>query len=79
MNDVGYSNAQYDSLLDAASVETDETKRRGMLEEAERILLDEHALLPIYFYVSKSLVKPWVKNYQGNIMDHHYSKRLAVP
>lgn len=79
MNDVGYSNPEYDALLDAASTETDEDKRRSMLEQAEGILLNDHALLPIYFYVSKSLVKPWVKNYQGNIMDHHYSKRLAVP
>jgi len=79
MNDVGYLNPEYDALLDAASVETDQSKRRGMLEQAERLLLADQALLPIYFYVSKSLVKPWVRHYQGNIMDHHYSKRMAVP
>ena len=35
-------------------------------------------IIPIYFYVSKHLVKPWVGGYDSNIMDHHYSKDLYI-
>ncbi len=48
------------------------------MEEAERILLDETPLIPIYFYVSKHLVKPWVGGFVPNIMDHVYTKDLYI-
>jgi oligopeptide transport system substrate-binding protein len=31
-------------------------------------------IIPLYFYVSKHLVKPWVGGYQPNIMDHHHTR-----
>ena len=48
------------------------------MEEAERILLDDMPLIPIYFYVSKHLVKPWVGGWEPNIMDHHYTKNFYI-
>ncbi len=35
-------------------------------------------LIPLYFYVSKRLVKPWVGGFTPNIMDHHHSKDLYI-
>jgi oligopeptide transport system substrate-binding protein len=49
-----------------------------LLEEAERILIADQPLIPVYFYVSKRLVKPYVKGYLGNIMNHHHSKDLSI-
>lgn len=77
-NDSGYSSARYDELLDQASVEPDAARRRALLEEAERVLLADLPIIPIYFYVSKHLVKPWVQGFTPNIMDHHQSRHLAV-
>ncbi len=34
--------------------------------------------MPVYFYVTKRLVKPWVAGYTDNIMDHHYSKDFYI-
>jgi oligopeptide transport system substrate-binding protein len=35
-------------------------------------------VIPVYFYVTKRLVKPWVKGWQGNIMDHHRTQYLYL-
>ena len=40
--------------------EADPARRRALLEEAERVMLADHPLLPLYFYVNKHLVKPYV-------------------
>jgi len=78
MNNSFYASDQYDALLDRASAEPDIEKRRALLEQAERVLLDDLPIIPIYVYVSKHLVKPWVDGFTANIMDHHYSKNLAI-
>lgn len=78
MNDTGYSNQDYDRLVDAAAVEVDATRRRAMLEEAERILLADHAIVPVYFYVTKRLIKPYVGGWESNIMDYHLTRYLYI-
>ncbi len=78
MNNPGYASERYDGLLDQAAAEPDIEKRRALLEEAERVMLDDLPIIPIYVYVSKHLVKPWVEGYTPNIMDRHYSKDLSI-
>ncbi len=77
-NDTGFVNVDYDRLLQKASLTTDAKTRMLLLEQAERILLAEHTIVPIYFYVSKRLVKPYIKGYAANILDHHHSKHMRV-
>jgi oligopeptide transport system substrate-binding protein len=78
LNGSGYRSKRYDELVDRAAVEIDQAKRADLLQEAERILLADMPIIPIYFYVSKHLAKPWVGGYESNIMDHHYSKDLYI-
>ncbi len=73
-----YKSAEYDSLLARASTEVDETKRRELLQQAERVALRDHALMPLYFYVNKRLVKPEVQGWYDNVMNVVYSKDLAL-
>jgi oligopeptide transport system substrate-binding protein len=49
----GYSNPEYDELMRSAGEQLDLDRRRLYLEEAERVLLADHAVIPLYFYVSK--------------------------
>lgn len=77
-NDSGWVNAEYDALLDKAAVEGDAVLRAQYMQQAEQILLDETPLMPVYFYVSKHLIKPWVGGFVPNIMDHVYTKDLYI-
>ena len=78
MNDTGYSDPRYDELLDASMKEPDPDRRRALLEEAERILLDEHPLMPIYFYVNRRVVKPWVRGWEPNLLDLHPTRHFRL-
>jgi oligopeptide transport system substrate-binding protein len=78
LNDMGYSNPRYDALLAAAAREADPQQRMDMLAEAERVMLEDMPIVPLYFYVSKKMVKPWVAGMEANIMDHHHSRHLRI-
>lgn len=73
-----YQNPAYDLLLTRAATETDAGQRRALLEEAERLALHDHPLIPIYFYVNKHLVKPEVDGWYDNVMNVVYSKDLGL-
>ncbi|MEE0932355.1 peptide ABC transporter substrate-binding protein [Clostridium sp. D43t1_170807_H7] len=61
-NDAGFSNAEYDSLIAEAKIETDIEKRESLLREAEYILMDEMPVIPIYFYTT---VMGWNDDVEG--------------
>ena len=73
-----YRNPDYDLLLNRAAQEIDPARRRALLEEAERLALHDTALIPIYFYVNKHLVKPEVDGWYDNVMNVVYSKDLGL-
>lgn len=73
-----YRNDAYDRLLIQAAAEPDRARRRALLEEAERLMFEDQPLIPLYFYVSKHLVKPWVSGFENNLMNVQYSKDLAI-
>jgi oligopeptide transport system substrate-binding protein len=77
-NDTGYNSSEYDRLVAASQTELDVQKRAALLEEAERVLLADMPLIPLYHYVAQHLVKPWVGGWQPNIMDRHLHKDWYV-
>jgi ABC-type oligopeptide transport system substrate-binding subunit len=74
----GYANSEYDSLMQRAAAQVDPKARRLHLEEAERVLLSDHPVIPLYFYVSKHLVSPVVRGWEDNVLDYHYSRHLSL-
>jgi len=77
-NDAGYFNPSFDSLLDEAARTPDPQNRRQSLEEAERIMLNDYPVLPLYYFVSKRLVKPYIRGVQPNPLDRLPSKSLKI-
>jgi oligopeptide transport system substrate-binding protein len=73
-----YHSTEYDGLLEKAAAEADGVQRRALLERAERVMLSDHPIIPIYFYVNKHLVKPRVRGWYDNVMNIVYSKDLAL-
>jgi oligopeptide transport system substrate-binding protein len=78
INLTGYSNPRYDALLESATRQPDALRRRALLEQAERLMLSDHPVLPLYFYVNKHLVKPYVAGWTDNVMNVQYSKDLRL-
>jgi len=76
LNDFGFSNSSFDVLLEEISGEHVPARRNRMMQEAERILLAESPIIPVYTYVTKRLVDPHIKGWQNNVMDHHYSRYM---
>lgn len=74
----GYANPEYDALLTRAATEVDPVQRRTVLERAERVMLADQPVIPIYFYVNKHLVKPYVQGWHNNVMNVQYSKDLVL-
>ena len=77
-NSPGFSNELFDKRMQEAEQQADLDKRRLYLEEAERVLLSEHPVIPLYFYVSKHLVSPRVQGWGDNALDYHYSQHLSL-
>ena len=77
-NDAGYSNKQFDALLDDAAATADPSDRKLLLEKAEDLMLSEYPVMPIYFYSSKRLIKPYVKGARTNPLNRLYSKHLSI-
>jgi oligopeptide transport system substrate-binding protein len=65
LNTQNWSNAKYDELVLAAQKNTDTAARAKQLVEAEKILMDEAAIFPLYFRSSPFVVRP---NVEGLIL-----------
>ena len=62
-NNGGYSNPELDTLLEAARVEQNVTKRIEMYQQAEQMIVDDAPVLFTTHSLSYLLVKPYVKGY----------------
>lgn len=74
----GYANAAFDRLLDQSKVTLDLNARAGILAEAEQIALDDGPIVPLSFFVSKSLVAPHVKGITSNAIDVNRTRWIRI-
>jgi oligopeptide transport system substrate-binding protein len=77
-NMTGFSSDEYDSLMDRAGMQKNPTLRQVYLEDAEKLLLSEHPIMPIYFLVNKNMVSPRVRGWGDNVLNYHYSQHLSL-
>lgn len=63
-NHGNYSNPAVDALLDEVRGALDPEQRLALYQEAEQLILNDAAWIPIYFEVENWLVKPYVKNFR---------------
>ena len=62
MNDTGWYHETFHKLLDQSLTECDPTKRRELLCQSEKILVNEMPIAPVYHYAFDYLKKDYVKN-----------------
>ena len=70
-NPTGWASAEYDRLLAASHDEPDPARRLALLEKADRLLVGDAAVAPIFHYVAHNLIKPFVKGVYPTTRDIH--------
>jgi len=70
-NQTSWGNVKYDNNIKMAKREADPAARMQLFVEAETILMEEQAIMPIYFYVSKNMVQPNIQGFYANLQDIH--------
>lgn len=73
-----WSNARYAKLLADAAAETDDSRRRQVLQESEKLMLSDYPLLPVYFYVTRRLVQSRISAPPINPMNRTYSSQFGL-
>ena len=59
-----YNSEEYDSLIDSLSGEGDNAKRLEIYSQAEQVLFDDCALIPLYYSTKEYFVQNWVKDFR---------------
>jgi oligopeptide transport system substrate-binding protein len=73
-----YSNPDFDEILNEATTEPDTDISFQMYRQAEQMLVDDAAVLPLYFGENYVLVKPYVKNYQVTAMGFAWLSKVQI-
>ena len=73
-----WSNPEFDSLMEQASTTTDMDERAALLRQAEAIAMENQAVIPIYYYVSKNLVSTKVSGWEPNVKDLQRTRYLSI-
>jgi len=77
-NDAGYKSAKFDELLAKAAANNDVAERADLLQQAEKAMLEDVPLIPLYHFATKSLVSQRIKGWVFNIRDVHPTRFLWV-
>jgi oligopeptide transport system substrate-binding protein len=77
-NTLGYTSGRYDELLKDSRRAPDAAQRSRQLSAAEAQLLEDTPVIPVFFRVSKRLVKPEVEGYQANPLGHVATRDLRL-
>ena len=64
----GYSNPQFDALIQQANGESDQTKAFTIYQQAEQLMINDGACLPLTFGQNYLLIQPWVKGLTVNAL-----------
>ncbi len=77
LNTTFYANSRFDDLLDQAA-SRDGKQRFELLQQAETLLMRDMPVIPLYYYVSRHLVKTRVNGFHDNVRDVHLSRYLSI-
>jgi oligopeptide transport system substrate-binding protein len=71
-----YKNPQYDELVGKIKTSSDVIEKNSLIEQAQKHLLNDIPVIPLYYYVSRHLVNNQTLGYFDNVADRHLSKFL---
>lgn len=72
----GYNNPRYEQRMRQVAEVIKPKVRAKIMQEAEQIMLDDYATIPLYYYVSRNLVSQHLKGWFPNSPDIHPSRYM---
>lgn len=79
VNGSGYASQRLEQFLDQAAAAADAAQRAQLLRDAERVAVEDHALIPLYFLMSRRLVARRVQGWpEKNLTALRPSRYLSV-
>jgi oligopeptide transport system substrate-binding protein len=73
-----YSNPAFDVALNAAQQDVNLESRGHRLATAEAIALNDHAAIPLWFWINPNMSWPYVHGWKGNALDFHRSRWISI-
>jgi oligopeptide transport system substrate-binding protein len=61
---------RYEDLLQQAKQTTDQAARVKIYQQADRILMQQAVIVPLFYNKRYILMKPWVKNFHSTAIKH---------
>ncbi|MBK1832806.1 peptide ABC transporter substrate-binding protein [Roseibacillus ishigakijimensis] len=77
-NNTGWSSPEFESLLHQAENTAEVPARMATLAQAERVMMEETPVLPIYWYTTNYLIRPEVKNWHPLLLNNHPFKFVRL-
>ena len=74
----GYDNEDYDAVLAQAIASADPLKRQALMRRAEAMMMVDMPILPLYYYVTRTLVANRIAGWEDNISNVHPSYTLRI-
>ena len=73
-----WSNRRYDELIKTARKLMNQRQRLALYQQAEEILIEEAAIIPLSYMRWQTLIKPWVKRYPTSPLKWWYWKDVVI-
>ena len=77
-NSTGWASTQYDKLVDDAKKSSDQKKRMQDMHDAEKLLMADMPIIPVYFYTDPDLVSPKLQGYVHSALGYKYLMWASV-
>ncbi len=78
LNTVRYKSVRFDSLFSAAMQEVDDKKRFDLYRQADQQVIDDGAIMPIFYDENYRLVQLYVRNFPANAMEYRDMTRVYI-
>ncbi len=75
---VGWQNETYTALVEQARATVDMSERLALHRQADRLLMQEAAIVPLAYMRQQLLVKPWVRKYPISVMRSWFFKDVVI-
>ncbi|MHB8403522.1 MAG: ABC transporter substrate-binding protein [Bacteroidia bacterium] len=73
-----YKNLQFDSLFVAGLKETDNKKRMELYMKADQLLIDDGAVMPVFYDENDRLIQKSIRNFPANAMEFRDFERVYM-